>query len=192
MGREDDEYLSTDEVKAKLSCLLKADLLRLRRIAELQAKKLRNCDPDDLLSDGLDRVVSGARRWPRGVETAPFMRKVFGSIVSSRAKHAAIASQYEVDVEVDQAGNVDSGDCVIEAGASSDPADAMYAHEMLEKVASNLVNDSHTQAIALALGEGLTANETLYQFHMSQNQYDAARKRLRRVVSRLITGENSP
>lgn len=65
MGREDDEYLSTDEVRAKLSCLLEADLLRLRRMAELQAKKLRNCDPDDLLSDGLDRVVSGARRWPR-------------------------------------------------------------------------------------------------------------------------------
>ncbi len=192
MGREDDEYLSTDEVKAKLSCLLEADLLRLRRIAELQAKKLRNCDPDDLLSDGLDRVVSGARRWPRGVETAPFMRKVFGSIVSSRAKHAAIASQYEVDVEVDQAGNVDSGDCVIEARASSDPADAMYAHEMLEKVASNLVDDSHAQAVALALGEGLTAYETLSQFHMSQNQYDAARKRLRRVVSRLVTGENAP
>ena len=38
MGREDDEYLSTDEVRAKLSCLLEADLLRLRRMAELQAK----------------------------------------------------------------------------------------------------------------------------------------------------------
>ncbi|WP_133493436.1 hypothetical protein [Alcanivorax sp. 24] len=192
MTRSEEDYLSTNEVNAKLSCLLKADLLRLRRIAELQAHKLRDCDPDDLLAEGLDRVISGVRRWPRGVETATFMRMVFGSIVSSKAKHAVLVSQHEVTVEVDPSGNPDAGDFTTEAGTNSDPADEVYAHEMLEKVASKLANDPHAQALALALGEGLTASETQSQFHMSQNQYDSARKRLRRVVSRLIAEENAP
>lgn len=191
MGRDDEEYLSRDEVKARLSCLLKADLLRLRRIAELQAKKVPGCEPDDLLAEGLDRVISGARRWPRGLETAPFMQRVFGSVVSSKAKHAAIAGRYEVNVEVDQAGDVDFNNRSAEVGPSSDPVDRLYAQEMLEKVASKLAEDPDSLALALALGQGLTADETRTQFHMSQNQYDAARKRLRRVVNGLMTQEKT-
>lgn len=192
MARDEEDYLSRDEVNARLSCLVEADLLRLKRLAEFQANKLRNCDPDDLLAEGLDRVISGVRRWPRGVEIAPFMRMVFGSIVSSKAKHAAIAGQYEVDVEVDPSGNPDFSGPATEADKSSDPSDRVYAHEMLEKVAGKLSDDPHTLALALALGEGLTANETQVQFHMSQNQYDSARKRLRRVISKLVAEEDAP
>ena len=192
MARDEKDYLSTDEVKAKLSCLLKADLLRLRRIAQYQASKLRSCEPDDLLAEGIDLVISGTRRWPRGIDIAPFMRKVFGSLVSSKAKHAAVVGRYEFDAEVDRSGDPDFGDHDTEPDKSSDPSDRAYAQEMLEIVASELSGDPHAQALALAMGEGLTAKETQTHFNISQHQYDSARKRLRRVVSRLVVEENAP
>ena len=192
MARDEKDYLSTDEVKAKLSCLSKADLLRLRRIAQYQASKLRGCEPDDLLSEGVNLVISGTRRWPRGIDIAPFMRNVFDSLVSSKAKHAAVVGRYEVDVEVDRSGNPDFGDHAAELDRSSDPSDRAYAQEVLEIVTNELSGDQHAQALALAMGEGLTAKETQTHFNMSQHQYDSARKRLRRVVSRLVVKEKAP
>ncbi len=190
MYHSEGDYLSLDEVRAKLSCLSKSDLLRLGRIAEFQANKLRQCEGEDLLAEGLKRVVSGERRWPRGLGTSTFMKNVFASIVSSKAKHAVFASQYEVDAEVDQSGDVisDQGDVAVEERV--DPTMEIYAQEMLGTVANNISDDPDALAVAMALGEGMTAIETQSQFRLSQKQYDAARKRLRRVVNRIMTKEN--
>ena len=191
MYHSEGNYLSLDEVRAKLSCLSKADLLRLGRIAELQAKKLRVCESEDLLAEGLKRVVSGDRRWPRGLGTSTFMKNVFASIVSSKAKHAAFAARYEVDAEVDQSGDVISDQEHVALEGRIDPTMEIYAQRMLGRMATTISDDPDALALAMALGEGLTASETQTQFHMSQKQYDSARKRLRRVVNRMMTEENA-
>ncbi|MDM8181017.1 hypothetical protein [Marinobacter salarius] len=190
MQRAEDGCLSRDEVRAKLSCLSKADILRLKRIAEYQAMKLRNGDCEDLLAEGLNRVISGARRWPRGLGTIPFMTNVFASIVSTTAKHAVFVGRYEVDTEVDQSGNVEAAQDEVIRGNQTDPVEEIFAHQVLEELATQLGDDPDALAVAMALGEGLTAIETQSQFRLSQKQYDAARKRLRRVVNKIMTKEN--
>ncbi|MEQ8184335.1 hypothetical protein [Marinobacter salarius] len=119
------------------------------------------------------------------------MKNVFASIVSSKAKHAALATQYEVDAEVDQSGDVISDQEHVALEGRIDPTMEIYAQRMLGRMATTISDDPDALAVAMALGEGLTAIETQTQFHMSQKQYDSARKRLRRVVNRMMTEENA-
>ncbi|GAA6132284.1 hypothetical protein [Halopseudomonas sabulinigri] len=180
------DYLSQEEVRAKLSSLSQPDLLRLRQVASFQAWKLRGGDAGELLAEGLQRVVSGDRRWPRGLDTAPFMKNVFASIVSSHAKHAAFVGQYEVDPPV----ALSEGDALPDATSlenQTDPIENIYAQEMLGRLTAELSDDPEALAVAMSFGEGLTALETQSQFRLSPNQYDAARKRFRRVVNKINT-----
>lgn len=117
------------------------------------------------------------------------MKKVFASLVSASAKHAAFVGQYEVDVEVDISGDVDFDPDLETGGVHSGPAEQIHAEKMLTIVADDLNGDQDALAVAMALGEGMTAIETQSQFRLSPKQYDAARKRLRRVVNKIKTEE---
>jgi len=182
------EYLSQEEVRAKLSFLSQPDLLRLLRIARFQARKLRGGDAEDLLAEGLHRVVSGDRRWPRGLDTAPFMNNVLASIVSSHAKHAVFVGKYEVEPPVDQSDGEDLlGRADLEG--QDDPIEKIYAQQMLGRLTTELSDDPESLAVAMCVGEGMTALETQSQFRLTQHQYDAARKRLGRVVKRIMDTE---
>lgn len=183
------DYYSDNEVRAILSSISRADQIKLRQIAHFQANKLRDCDADELLAEGVTRVFDGRRKWPRGLELAPFMKNVFGSIITAKAKHDAFASNYEVDVEVDIAGELDCPLGAVEASTHPDVVGGIYAQEMLHRLTVALADDQLALAVAMALAEGLTAKEAQNQFNMSANQYDAARKRLRRTVNTLSDKE---
>lgn len=185
-------YLSPEEARAQLSCLSKAELVRLERIAHYQALKLKDGDAEDLFAEGLSRILGGERRWPRGLPLSRFFTGVLKSIVSSRAKHARVASVVEVDAEVDTGGQVDGEQHDIAAHSAVDPAHVAHTHELLNILMNECgQGDPNVLAVMMALGEGETAIEAQHRFGLSAQQYDAARKRLRRCVDQIRRGENS-
>ncbi len=189
MAEESRNYYSVGEVKAILARLSAVDVLRLGKLASFQARKLRDCDAEELLHEGLTRVLEGVRKWPRGLEVGPFMRNVLGSIATSMAKTAAVASGVLVDTEVDGSGVVDCPQFPMDNGSQSDATDVLYAEEMLNRATVLLADDPQTLAVALAAAEGLTAKEAQKRFNLSAKEFDAARNRLRRKLSALVNDE---
>ncbi len=185
------DYLSPEEAKARLGRLSKAELVRLERIAHYQALKLKDGDAEDLFAEGLSRILGGERRWPRGLPLGRFFTGVLKSIVSSRAKHAKIASVVEVDAEVDPGGQVDGEQHDIEAHSTVDPAHIAHTRDMLNLLMSQCGQDQNVLAVMMALAEGETAIEAQQRFALSAKQYDAARNRLRRCVDRIRKEENA-
>ncbi len=182
-------YYSVDEVKAILARLSHADQVKLRRIAHYQAKKIPGCNADELLTEGLTRVIEGVRQWPRGLNIATFMNNVFGSIVSNMAKHHIYASKFESNTEVDISGDVDCAEKPVTLDTAPDPTGEIYAQEMLQRLTTALSSDQHALAVLMSMAEGLKATEAQTQFNISAHQYDAARKRLKRKVEELTTEE---
>lgn len=191
MTAEGRDYYSIDEVRAIMSRLSHADQVKLRRIAHYQAKKVHGYDADELLTEGITRVIEGRRNWPRGLEVAYFMKRVFGSIISSQAKHDVYVSNYEVDTEVDISGDIDSPDISMDVGSHSDPSGGIYAQEMLQRLMDVLTDDQPALAVAMSIAEGLKAKEAQQRFNLSVHQFDAARNRLRRRIKELSVEEDS-
>lgn len=192
MATDGHDHYTLNEVKAILAALSPADMVRLRRLAQVQAAKIPNADPYELLSEGLTRTLDGRRKWPRGLEPGVFFKNVFASIVSAAAKHQVHASQFETSMEVDRSGDVDPAAANSDRAPRDSTMDAVYATEMLQKVVTILSSDQKALAVAMALGEGLTAKEAQIQFNMKPNEYDAARKRVYRAVTRLSAEEGEP
>ena len=189
MTAEGRDYYSIDEVRAILSKLSHADQVKLRQIARYQASKIRNCDADDLLSEALTRVCEGRRKWPRGLEIAHFMKKVFGSIITSEAKHYVYASEYEAEAEVGISGEVDGTNEPMQVDFHPDPSDVIDAQQMLQSLLAVLSDDAQALAVAMSLAEGLKAKDAQQKFNISPQQYDAARNRLRRKIKVFLAGE---
>lgn len=183
------DYYTVDEVRTILARLSHADQVRLRRIAHNQARKVLGYNADELLTEGLTRVLDGVRHWPRGLNVATFMKNVFGSIISNEAKHYVYASKFEADTEVDISGDVDCAEKSVTPDSHPDPAAEIYAQEMLQRLMTALSDDQHALAVVMSMAEGLKATEAQSQFNMSAHQYDAARKRLKRKVEELTTEE---
>jgi hypothetical protein len=116
------------------------------------------------------------------------MNNVLASIVSSHAKHAVFVGKYEVEPPVDQSDGEDLlGRADLEG--QDDPIEKIYAQQMLGRLTTELSDDPESLAVAMCVGEGMTALETQSQFRLTQHQYDAARKRLGRVVKRIMDTE---
>ena len=192
MAKAGHDHYTLNEVRAILATLSPADMVKLRRLSQVQARKIPDVDADDLLSEGLTRALDGRRNWPRGLEPAAFFKNVFGSIVSALAKHHAYAAQVETGIEVDRAGDIDAALGTPDRANKDSSIDAIYATEMLQRVMTALASDQKALAVAMALGEGLTAKEAQAQFNMKPNEYEAARKRVYRAVSQLSAEESQP
>lgn len=68
-----------------LDALTPADLLRLKRLAQLRARVLPGVDWEDLLGEALLRALDGSRRWPDGVPLLAFLAGIMRSIIDRRA-----------------------------------------------------------------------------------------------------------
>lgn len=191
MSNDNRDYYSPDETNLLLKDLSDADCLKLGKLAKFQSAKVLNMESDDLVQEGLARVLDGTRKWPRGLDIATFMNKVFGSIISTYAKHHDTAIKHGYLTEQDVLGDCDDGTSLSEnvSSTQSDIQNIVYAKEMMSRVIDELASDPKVQAVALSIAEGLSAKETQNQFSLSVNEYDAARKRLRRMINSLLSEE---
>ena len=79
---EEPIHLSLSEVRRALDRLRSADVLRLTLLARHWAGGLGQRDPDDLLNEAFDRILSGRRPWPSEISLPAFFSGVMRSIAS--------------------------------------------------------------------------------------------------------------
>ncbi len=80
-----DALAAAQRTAEALERLAPADLLRLKRVAQLRARTLPGVDWDDLLSEALLRALDGSRHWPEGVPLLAFLAGIMRSIMDHRA-----------------------------------------------------------------------------------------------------------
>lgn len=149
------------------------DLLKLKAIARMHARRL---PPDvgwpDLLQETFARVLSGRRQIPAGVNRVAFLAGVMRSIRSELWRRAYLEGVTFAEhlAKLPQ--------------EALDPERVLAALQELAEIQDLFADDAKVLNIIEGLGEGLSAEQIRARFNLSQIDYDAARKRMRRALLR--------
>lgn len=171
MDMVDDELgiASPAEVARALGALSAGDLVRLELIARGRASGLACADWSDLLQEAVARALEGSRRWPREVPIMAFLAQTIRSIASEfRSRALATTSDANTDTV-----------------PSEDPRADLEAADLVRRIRERFQGDEKVTALLNGILNGETARETQKRSGMGPTEFDAARKRFWRGLSRL-------
>jgi hypothetical protein len=186
-------FATRAEIDAAIEALSREDQTRLKKIAQYRfaglGRRARGKDHEDLLHDAMVSIYRGAaspnegRHWPK--DDVPLIAFVAQGI-RSVASHWAEADEHEPMLDSEM--SIETGDgglrSPIDGTASSLPSqerDAI-AKEKLEGVLRLFESDNDASTIIEAWSLEMEGPEIVRQFNMSENRYEAGRKRIRYKV----------
>lgn len=178
----DTRTLRPTETALAVKLVSEMDLLRLKTIARLHARGLPpDVSWEDLLQEGLTRVLTGARRIPEGVAPVAFIAGVMRSLRSEHWRRFGAG----------RSGREPAGDyraCRTREDAlrdaAPDPERSLIAMDELKAIERLFAEDPLVLKIIDALGEGLSGEQIRTALGLSKTDYDSARKRMRRCLLR--------
>jgi len=155
------------------------DLVRLKVIARLHARGLEpQMDWTDLLQEAFRRVLDGSRLPPDGVPIVAFLAGVMRSIKSEQRRRMRGGPFDMTFADSTEDLNEELRD------PAADPLRSLIAIEEVEVLRGLFAEDTHARQIIEGLYEGCTSEEIRERNSLSVNDYDAARKRIRRMLIR--------
>jgi len=166
--RNDDA--STGDVARALAALTHAELLRLKRLAQLRARLVPGLDWEDLLNDALLRALDGSRRWPRSVPLRAFLAGIMRSLADARARER----RQRIERSLAEAG----GDSVAAPDAQ------VHARQCLKAIAAFFAADGEILMLIAELTHRQAGPAAASPPALSPKRRDAARKRLARAILR--------
>ncbi|MGE0095130.1 MAG: RNA polymerase sigma factor [Alphaproteobacteria bacterium] len=174
-------HLGAVEFADALRALSDADFMRLRKKATFRALG-SGFEGDDLLSEAIRRTVEGLRKCPVRVSIVTFLDNAMRSIADGeREKYNREQPSANADGDDDLVGRYPDN--------SSSPEDAAIARIDLEKLLNRIQEIFHddAQALAIVMGdsEGWSLEDVREMEGMSEAQYLAARKRVRRAIAKM-------
>ncbi|WP_152664092.1 sigma-70 family RNA polymerase sigma factor [Sphingomonas sp. SRS2] len=179
---QDERYVSVAEAALALAGLTAADLARLGRIAQLRAHGLPGASWEDLVDEAIEKLLSGARRWPAKMPLVAFLREVIRSLASELwRKHAQAAI---VTLRSHQEEEKDEDPLLQVADSAPGPEREALARNLFEKVQVIFEGDEAVQGILSAMADGLSAEEMQHSLGLSHREYETCRRRLRRGLAR--------
>lgn len=186
-----DDLATATDVAAALLSLTDADLVRLKRIAQLRSAGLVAIEWKDLINEAVSRALGETRRWPRSVPFVAFLAQTMRSIANEEWRRL---HQEKVTLESDLGTANSEGELMILdelAENSVHPEREVLARKTLEEIEALFKDDLEALAILNGLAEGLTPDEIQIKGDMSRIQYASSQKRIRRKLSReYLTKEN--
>jgi hypothetical protein len=180
--------LDGPEFIAALRALSAADLFRLQKKAKYRALG-SGMGGDDLLHEAIVRTLDeDGRKCPSDVALPVYLDNAMRSIADGeRAKYGRELA--------DGVGQPQDGALATALDPSPSPADAALARITLADVLASLQQSfqSDPQALAVVIGwiEEWSADEIKQVEGMDDNQYAAARKRVRRAIEQIRHGRTS-
>jgi len=184
---EDKGLASPEAAAAALARLAPADLVRLRRIAQMRVSGLAAVDWDDLLQEAFSRILAGTRRWPLEVPLVAFVAQSLRSLANEYRRQQAAHPFVALDSSSDPSG--------LPLAVADDRPGADLLLEASERRAAlvrKLEADKGALAVLSGHERGETAPETIVRTGLTALEYDAARKRFRRIVKQEIEREGLP
>ncbi|WP_217578605.1 RNA polymerase sigma factor [Mesorhizobium sp. GbtcB19] len=131
----------------------------------------------DILHDAIQRSLDGTRRWPVDVPFATFLRGVMRSIASEHWRRRTL------DRRNTQPAN-DEGFAETIASDDPDPERSAIARGLVEQLERLVGDDRVLSGIVAGLGEGLDPTDIQARVGLSVTEYNSARRRLRRLITR--------
>lgn len=177
------DLLTAAELRSALEALRPIDLVRLRKKANALALGT-GMEPDDLLQESLGRALEedGGRNCPRDVNPVTFL----GNVIRSIASHAREEWAREMPIGATED---DEDDPIVDApDPAPSPEDAVIGRldhgQTVARIEATFEGDPKAQAIIIGNMEGWSPNEIRQMEPMSDKEYAAARKRVRRALLR--------
>jgi DNA-directed RNA polymerase specialized sigma24 family protein len=178
-----DDLIPPDEALACLDVLTNKDFLALETASHKYRRWLGE-DADELLGEAVQRLLDGRRKWPRGVELAPFLAEVMRSIAwewLGKSRRRAIP---ESRLAAPTGDDPEDEESYIERQAAPTPGadEQTKVREIGGRIEAVFGDDEAITAILIGRVENISPAETQEAFGITPNQYAAAQKKLRRAV----------
>lgn len=176
------DVLSTAEVRSALAALTQADHLRIQNKAAVLALDT-GFSPEDLFQEAVRRALEdgGGRNCPRDVHLATFIGNAMRSIASAERekwKRAPPTGKVK-DGELDPIDNAPD--------PSPSPEETVIANldgaQLIARIEAIFEGDPKALAIIYGNMEGWSPDEIRELEPMSEKEYAAAQKRVRRAIS---------
>nr|UXE45454.1 hypothetical protein Hi04_10k_c4921_00031 [uncultured bacterium] len=172
-------------VAAALAALSDADLLRLKRFAELRSLRLPLLNWSDLLNEAIARALDGSRLWPSDVAFMVFMLQSIRSIASEqwrRIQRTPVTR--EADLPPADPTSIERAS-LDEVGRNElNPQREVLAERALRDVMRIFRADKQATAILEGLAEGDAPADIQHRAGMTSIQYASAQRRIRRALAR--------
>lgn len=190
-------YHSEQEVEQAALALRPPDLKRLHAAARavLRVFGLETADRDheDLLSEALTRTLSGSRRWKRGVDFVRHLGETLRSVAWTWRERQEVRTRAGLSRSDESAapadGDVDEHPDVFGRPAP-DVEGALLAEERVLLIRRHFAGDRGALAVMDAWADGYKAREVRQLTGLSDREYDAAARRIRRFAQR--RGSDAP
>jgi RNA polymerase sigma-70 factor (ECF subfamily) len=168
-------YADAAQTEAALANLTSSDLVRLTRIAKARALNLVDYEWQDLFNEAVSRLLGGSRRWPTEVPIVAFLAQTMRSIASEQQRHA-----------IQRGISVDPDDVPALASEEPSPERSVQAQQLLTFVLGQFADDNDISIYISGYERGETTGQTMARTGISAARLDAARKRMRRRLDRLM------
>ncbi len=165
--------LDFQEVQNSLTQVSEADLRRAERIAAFLAHGLPGINGEDLLQEVYIKLLSGDRRFPRGVRTLHVLKSAMESEASNARKGrraSPIDLRYQVGVDADSPDR-------------RSPEVELLASQQLESLLATCAGDADAELVVTAWADGLSGAEAREATGLGEKAFDAARKRATRRLA---------
>lgn len=150
----------------------------------MRASGLATVDWEDLLQEAFSRILAGTRRWPQSVPLVAFVAQLLRSLASEHHRQQTAHPIVALDASSDPSG------LPLTIADDQPGADLqMEADERRAALARRLDADPAALAVLSGHERGETAAETMSRAGLTPLEYDAARKRFRRIVKQEIERE---
>ena len=173
------EVLTATELRSALEALPPAAQIRLHKKAVVLAPST-GMEAEDLLQEAVVRSLEeqGGRRCPRGVRPEKFLGNVMRSF-ASHAREKWVRESPILTNKDDQDDTPDPSPCVegIVIRRVDDDRE-------LDRIVRMFDNDSQAQAVVIGIMEDWSPHEIREMEAMSEKEYNATRKRVRRTLLR--------
>lgn len=175
-----DAARSAVAVSRALAGLSETDLLRLQALARLRGRALpQGLGWSDLLHEALARALDGSRQWPPGVPLLAFLAGVMRSICDEiwrRRRREAELVTFDEDIQ---------GEGRQTVSPAPDQERVLAACEAIAAIYRLFAGDGTALRIISGLEGGLSAEDIRTAHGLSSQEYDSARRRMRRALHRV-------
>lgn len=165
--------LNFQEVQDCLAQMREADLLRAERIAVFLARGLNGLNGEDLLHEVYVKLLSGERRFPRGVHTVKVLKSAMES-EASNARKSGRASPIDLRFRVED--GADGAD-------RRSPEVEFLAREQFKVLIATCSGDPAAELVVMAWADGLKGADAQQATGLGMKDFDAARKRATRKLA---------
>lgn len=185
---------TTEEIAQALAALTDAQVVRLNESSAYRTGSLgrrsAGRNPGDLLSDAIIATLEGRRKWIKAnVDFLPFLLGVMKSLASHIRTGKPLDAFDEIAPNpVNDEDNTEDFVEQIPTAARVDPERQLLASDLDEQVRKRFDDDPAVLLVYEAFLEKMKPAEIQSCLGLSEKEYNAAAKRLRRAVQSLAEG----